>query len=257
MAGVGQWATAGVVAVAPSVTRWISSVRPPDGPRPRRSLRPRLGPWSTATPSARSEVTGLSAIPHGTMWSNMERSVRHVEGEPVGRAAPRRPHPDGPIFGDRWRRAASGSSETHPHPRVPASRPTPDGGSPRATSASMTHLLDPVDVLGSAVGPGPYGDQRIADQLTGAVEGDVTTPVDPDQVGTDRGRVHQHVVEVTVAADRVDRRVLQQEEVVVGRAPGRRPAAAPTTRGRARGPASGPSSASGRSSRSGASRREP
>ncbi len=46
--------------------------------------------------------------------------------------------------------------------------------------------------------------------------GDVAAPVDGDQVGPDGGRLDQHVGRVGPDAERVDVRVLEQEQPVVG-----------------------------------------
>ena len=64
----------------------------------------------TSTPFGRSDVTALSAMPHGTMWPNIARSVGDVEGEAVHRAAPAEAHAD---RGDLARvRRPSGSTHT-------------------------------------------------------------------------------------------------------------------------------------------------
>ena len=202
----------------------------------------------TPHPSAASEVTGLVGDPARHDVAEHREVGADVEGEAVGGPAPA-------TSGPRWRRSCAVRSprrpsrvlvEPDPDPGV-AGQPSHRGpGEPRATRASMTTCSTRCTWRGPRCGPGPHGEQRVADQLPGPVVGDVTAPVDPDHVRPHRRRVDQHVAGIAVGTQGVDGRVLQQEEVVLGRAPAHAPAAGPRPRGRAPGPASGPSSAVGR-----------
>ncbi len=69
----------------------------------------------TSTPSAANDVTALSAMPHGTMWSNIARSVVTFEREAVHRAAPAQLHADG---GDLAGRGAVRRRSTRPGSRA-------------------------------------------------------------------------------------------------------------------------------------------
>ena len=61
---------------------------------------------------------------------------------------------------------------------------------------------------GSTMGTRSHADQRIADQLAGPVKGDVPPAVDRDQLGADRGRIDQHVVEFGVPSQCVNGRMV-------------------------------------------------
>ena len=98
----------------------------------------------TSMPSAASEVTPRSAIPHGTMWSNIARSVVTLRATPC--TVRRRPGPDRARPARRWRRSCGAAP--------PPSRPTRRGtrrrrshpGSPRSASVVDDQLLQPVHV---------------------------------------------------------------------------------------------------------------
>ena len=64
--------------------------------------------------------------------------------------------------------------------------------------------------------PGPSGDveDRIADELAGPVVGDVAAAVGLHELGADRLGVDQHVLGLGPHAERVDVRVLEQQQVV-------------------------------------------
>ena len=59
-------------------------------------------------------------------------------------------------------------------------------------------------------------EDRVADELAGAVVGDVAAAVGLHQLGADLGRRHEQVAQVGPHAERVDVRVLEQQQVVVG-----------------------------------------
>ncbi len=83
------------------------------------------------------------------------------------------------------------------------------------------HRLQPPDVrddVGHAVAPPGQRDDRIADELTRAVVRDVTATVGPHELGPHRCRWHQDVLEVRLAPERVHVRVLEEEQVILGRA---------------------------------------
>ncbi len=79
------------------------------------------------------------------------------------------------------------------------------------------HLLQRPDIGDDALGVVQF-DDRVADQLPGAVESDVAPPVDVVDLGSRRRHrrpVGEQVGGVPVAADREHRWVLHQKQVVV------------------------------------------
>ncbi len=92
-------------------------------------------------------------------------------------------------------------------------------------------------------------DDRVADQLAGAVIGDVATALDRDQFGADRCRLAAQVggqVGPLAVGEHV--RVLEQQQVLAARRVRTAPSGPPAPRGRAPGPTTG--RAAGRSRRS-------
>ena len=92
----------------------------------------------------------------------------------------------------------------------------------------MTQLLDRAHVgdgVGHAAAPlAGHGEDRVADELAGPVVGDVAAPVGAHQLGADRRRVGTSTLaEVGPGAERVDVRVLEQQQVVVGARRSNRP----------------------------------
>ena len=79
MAAVG--APVGAPPSCRSVTRWTSSTGPQVGAAAA-MMASTTSRMDTRTPSAWREVVRLSAIPHGTMWSNMTRSVLTLSAKP-------------------------------------------------------------------------------------------------------------------------------------------------------------------------------
>ncbi len=71
------------------------------------------------------------------------------------------------------------------------------------------------DDVAHAVAPLGQRDDRVSDELTRTVVRDVAATVGVDEIGTDRLRRHEHVRRVGSRAERVDVRVLEQEQVVV------------------------------------------
>ncbi len=70
----------------------------------------------------------------------------------------------------------------------------------------------PLGAAGALVGE---VEQRVAHQLAGAVVGDVAAAVRAHELGADRGRVDQEVVELTSPAEGEHVGVLEQQEVIV------------------------------------------
>jgi hypothetical protein len=56
---------------------------------------------------------------------------------------------------------------------------------------------------------------RVAHELAGAVIRDVAAPIRLDEIGTDRSGVAQHVLQLRARPQRVDVRMLEQQQVVV------------------------------------------
>ena len=145
----------------------------------------------------------------------------HVEGEPVHRAAAREAYTDGADL------ARVLARRVDPHARVAVE---PAGVRQAEIGEHVDHeLLDRAHV-GLRVGQPRrrrtpvlagavlrrQGDDRVADELTGAVVGDVAAAVHRNQFGTDDGRVDEHVGgEVGRGAVREHVRVLEQQQVVV------------------------------------------
>jgi hypothetical protein len=80
------------------------------------------------------------------------------------------------------------------------------------------HRLEAADVLHDVAQPVPPLGQRhdgIADELTRAVIRDVAAPVGRFEIGTDIGRRHEQVRRVSLPAERVDVRMLEQQEVII------------------------------------------
>ncbi len=108
----------------------------------------------------------------------------------------------------------SGSTQT---PGYPGRRPT--SVSPRSVSDVDHELFDRRDVGDSVGHPSAAlagdGQNRIADQLTWAVVGDVAPTVRPYELRTHGGRVDEDVVELPVHAERVHVRMLEQQQPVL------------------------------------------
>ena len=147
----------------------------------------------------------------------------------MGGAPPRRAHPDGAHLArsDTVGRPARILVEAHPHARVAGKPSDTPSLEPELDEDVDDQLLHPANMLGAAMGALAHRDDGIADELAGAVERDVPTAVHPDEVGTHRLRVHQHVTGIGVDTEGVDGWVLQQEEVVGFRASGNGPLEVP------------------------------
>ena len=89
--------------------------------------------------------------------------------------------------------------------------------------------FEPADVrddVGRAVAPLRQRDDRVADELAGPVVRDVAAAVGVHELRADARRRHEHVRGIGARAERVDVRVLEQQQVVVGRCARAAPAAA-------------------------------
>jgi hypothetical protein len=133
-----------------------------------------------------------------------------VQGEPVHRPAPRQADAHG---GDL--------PLAHPDPRVTVLPVR--AREPEVAERVDDELLDGPDEgdgVGHAAAPPPrHREDRVADQLAGPVVGDVAAPVGPDEVRPHGRGLDQHVGGVGPHPERVDVRVLEQEQVVVGPGP--------------------------------------
>src|SRR5690606_36535738 len=135
-----------------------------------------------------------------------------VEGHAVEGAAPLDAHADG---GDL---AGRGRVRVDPDPRVAVV--AAGAGQPERGEHLDEDLLEGRHVrrgVGRTAGRAlrREGDDRVRDQLPGAVVGDVAAAVDLDQVDAVLGRVAEHVRAVRVAAEGVGGRVLEQQQPVV------------------------------------------
>ena len=130
-----------------------------------------------------------------------------VQREAVHRAAACEPHTDG---ADLARRARSVED---PHPGIAL-------GAARMRQAEIGEdvdheLLHAMHVARRGVGAHGHTEDRVADQLAGAVVRHVATAIGLDQLGPHRRGRHEHMVERGAHAERVDVRVLEEEQVVV------------------------------------------
>ena len=151
----------------------------------------------------------------------------HIEGEAVGGPTLRDADADG---ADLPRSRPPGTTwlvEAHPHAGVARESSHRGGGDPQGDEGIDDDLLHPSHVGGPVLGPGAHGEQGVADQLAGSVVGDVTAAVDPDHLDSHRCRFDQHMIDVAVGAEGVHGRVLQQQQVVLDRAPADRPLQGP------------------------------
>ena len=135
-----------------------------------------------------------------------------VEGEAVHRPATREAHADG--------RDLAGVLALGIDPDPGEAIEPAGAGQAQVGQRVDHHLLDAVDVrrgVGHASAPlARHRQDRIADELARPVEGDVSATVGAHQIGTDLGRRRQQVAEVGPHAERVDGRVLEQQQPVVG-----------------------------------------
>ena len=100
-----------------------------------------------------------------------------------------------------------------PHARVLGE---PSRRDPERGQGVDDELLDVAHVLGRTEAVAEL-DDRVADQLTGPVVGDVAAAADADEVGPDRGRVAAQVVlEVRARPVREHVGVLEQQQVLPG-----------------------------------------
>ena len=154
-----------------------------------------------------------------------------VEGEAVHRPAALEAHADG---ADLARVAAGG---VDPHPRVLGEAA---GADAERGERVDDHLFDVADVAGGVELVGD-GEDRIADELAGTVVGDVAAAAHGDELGADVGGVAAQVVgEVRPRPVREHVRVLEEQQMLLGRGRGTAPPGPPAPRRRAHAPASAP-----------------
>ena len=176
---------------------------------------------SGALPSTLAiDVTPRSRMPHGTMWSNIVRSGSTLSAKPcrVRPCATRTPI------------AAIFSSPTHTpvYPRSAARVDAEVGERRDQHRFEPAYVRDDVALTGAPLGE---RDDRVPDELAGPVVRDVAAAIGVHELGADRRRVAQHVREIRARPERVDVRVLLQQEVVVGRRARGSRAATPRPRG--------------------------
>ena len=165
-------------------------------------------------PSAASEVTPRSAMPHGTMCPNMARSGLTLSATPW--RVRRRPEP---VRSVRTPTAAilramrTAGVEPHARVLVLARRPAQAEVGQRRDD----DLLQPVHVRRPGCGVVGHRDDRVGHQLARTVVRDVAAAVGPLEHRADGSRVDQHVALVGMRPQRVGVRVLQDQQVVVGR----------------------------------------
>ena len=164
------------------------------GPRRRRRVTRRPS-------SAVSDVTPASAMPHGTIAENAARSQSQFSANPCSVVARATRMPMAAIL--RAGRALSAGTHT---PERPSTRPVcqPELGAHRDQRLlKAPNIIHDIERLGEA-------DDRVADQLAGAVPGDLAAAV-----GVDHGcAVDGALVRLGAPARGVDRRVLEQQQRV-------------------------------------------
>ncbi len=159
-------------------------------------------------PSAAKDVTCLSRMPHGTMWSKYVEVGVDVEREAVHGAAATQAHADGRDL-----------AVLDPHARVAVE--SGRTGEPEVRERVDQQLLDRAhigDGVGHAAAPlAGHREDRIADELTRPVVGDVAAAVGTDQLRTDSFGSDEHVGGIGPHAQREDVGMLEQQQMVVGR----------------------------------------
>ena len=153
-----------------------------------------------ATPSARSDVTDRSAMPHGTMWENIARSASTFSAKPCIV----RPRDTRTPTAQILRGEAPAGVDPHPgrtlHPSGPRQA--------EVTERRDDELLQPVHVGGNRPGAHLERDDRVADDLTRPVVGDLAAPVGAHELGPNTSRIGQHVLGPAAHAHRVHGGVL-------------------------------------------------
>ena len=154
--------------------------------------------------SCDSVVTPSSVRPHGTIASYHERSVVQFSAKPWS------------VHRIRWTRTPIAQTL-----RSPAHTPLftglrPSAGTPASAHARIT-TSSSAWTYAMTSGRVPQVEDRVADQLAGAVERDAAAAVDEVQLGArllHRGLGPHEVLGLPPAAGRVDGRVLQQDQRV-------------------------------------------
>ncbi len=151
--------------------------------------------------SAVSDVTPASAMPHGTIAENARRSQSQFSAKPCSVVARDTRTPIAPTL-----RAGPRLVRWHPHPDRPVD---PAGLQPELGAHVDQRLLKAPNEIHHIERLG-QPDDRIADQLAGAVPGDLAAAVGVD----DGGAVDRALLGQRAAARGVDRRVLEQQQRV-------------------------------------------
>ena len=179
--------------------------------------------------SAVSEVTPASRMPQGTIRSKYARSQSQLMEKPCRVTPAGDPDADGGHLAGR-----AAVVLRHPDAAAPLD---PAGGQPELGAHVDQQLLGAADV-GDHVDRVGQPQDRVADELTRAVPGDLAAPVDVD----DGRAVRRTVPRLGALAGGVDARVLQQQHRVAALAghhglvqPALLVPGAPGSRGRRRG----------------------
>ena len=160
-----------------TVSTLTSTMLAPDGRRGRRATASATGSATSSTvmrrpSSAVSDVTPASEMPHGTIDENADEVAVTVEREAVQRGRPRHPDADRGDLAGRPRRRRPG---THT-PDRPSTRPV---ARPRLAHTAISESSRRRTNFTTSSGCG-QADDRIADQLAGAVPGDLAAAVGVD-----------------------------------------------------------------------------
>ena len=151
-------------AVAPHHVGPVVRRRSPTARRPGAATASTTSRIDASMPSARSDVTPLSAMPHGTMWPNIAMSGSTLSAKPCIDRPRESLTPTAQIL--------RGASELGADPHAGEARQPADVGQPEVAEHVDDELLDRADV-GHGVGdpaaalPG-HGEDRVADQLARA-----------------------------------------------------------------------------------------
>ncbi len=176
----------------------------------------------------------MSRMPHGTIRENHSMSGSTFSARPCIERPLVTLIPTAQILrGD----GPSGSTHT---PGKASRRPSRLRSSPRSPSASMTTCSTWCTKHGIAPASHLDCENRVNDELSRPVVGDVAASVRPHDVRTERfelGRSCEHVRRVPAQTERDHVRVLEHEQVVVGALIAESPAAGRVLRRKGPGPA--------------------
>ena len=169
----------------------------------------RQGPSAASSSSRSTLVMTTSWIPQGTIRSKYDRSVVTFSAKPCQRHPLARVHADG---GDL----------AVAHPDAGLARVARGVDAERREHANH-HVLELAQVPMQVLRVPLEVDDRIADQLAGSVKGDVAAALDVEQLHAARRELLggcEQVASLGGAAERDDRRMLDEEEHVVRKGAG-------------------------------------